>query len=76
MDRQRTHTETESYEMEPQVGHWVDRCPERNAETAGWRSSMWVLKEQGVGKIAGSHDMSQWKVDTPNTKTKRNWNEL
>lgn len=76
MDRQRTHTETESYEMEPQVGHWVDRCPERNAEIAGWRSSVWVLKEQGVGKITGSHDMSQWKVDTPNTKTKRNWNEL
>jgi len=62
MDRHRTHTETESYEMEPQVGQWVDRCPERNAETAGWRSSVWALKEQGVGKIAGSHGMSQQLV--------------
>lgn len=76
MDRHRTHTETESYKMEPQVGQWVDRCPERNAETAGWRSSVWALKEQGVGKIAGSHGMSQQKVDTPNPKTKRHWSEL
>lgn len=76
MDRQRTHTETESYGMEPQAGQWVDRCPDRNAETSGWRSRVWALKEHGVGKIAGSHGMSQWKVDTPNAETKRHWSEL
>lgn len=37
---------------------------------------MWALKEHGVGKIAGSHGMSQWKVDTPNAETKRHWSEL